>query len=1058
MLLYLNLKPQKNEFVMKNCTAIILRLLCLSMILAISMSINAQDATVSGRVIDNATNGTLPGATIMLKGTKTGTATDADGRFTINVSNLSDTLVVSSIGYVSKIVPIQHKSSIDIFLEQDIQQLQEVVVVGYGTQKKINLTGAVSQVDGKVLADRAIVNAGQGLQGTIANLNIVTNPGDPGKLGQGASFNIRGTTSINGGSPLILVDGFPADINNLNPSDIESVSVLKDAASAAIYGARAAYGVILITTKKGSAQKTVVSYSSSISSNYQTNLPKTVNSLTYAKVMNEAAANAGRPPLFSEEHIGRIESYMADPQNTPSTIPEPGNPTRWSYSLGNDNINYFEEYYKDGALSHKHDISLSGGQGETDYRVSLGYLDKDGVLRYGGDNFNRINFMSNVRTAPKEWIKFDISTLFSKSNNNEPYEYAGSMGNWFHTAYTRQPHWPLYDPNGNPFWTSQIQFFEGARSLTSSEELWLKGGVEIEPLSGWKINARYALNKSSSDIRSHEAKLFGHDVNNDPYTLFPNTSYSASNLDSDYTSLELFTTYDIKVNDHSITALLGSQTEKSSYFGVLGSVRDLVTDALPSINTGTGTKNVSDQRGHWANLGFFTRLNYNFKEKYLLEINGRYDGTSKFPSNQKWGFFPSISVGYNIANEDFFPLNEQQMSMLKLRASYGFLGNQQVANYMFYNRVPISTELYWLIDGQRPNYMQTPGLVSSDLTWEVAQTYNLGMDIIILKDRLNFSFDWYQRNTLDMIGVAQILPATLGTATPRTNNADLSTKGFELALNWRNMFGDDIQYDIGLNLSDNTTTITNYLNPDELIYDYYNGMVLGEIWGYETNGLIQTDEQLQTMADQTTYINANPWKLGDVEYKDLNGDGVISPGDRTLDNPGDLTIIGNNTPRYQFGLNLGFVWKWIDFRMFWQGTLKRDYWLGGIPFFGITGSWTQQIYETTLNHWSPDNTDAYFARPYSTGEMRKNQLVSSRYLQNAAYARLKNVQIGFTLPENVLSRLQLDKVRLFLNGENLFYLSPIDENFDPERLHGRWGAGKIYPLFRTFTAGINVDF
>ena len=1014
-----------------------------------------QKKEITGTVKD-AKGMPLPGATVFIKGSIIGSITDSEGRFKINIPSDAKIITISFVGMKTQELAIGGKSTFNVTLEEETIGLGEVVAIGYGTQKKTNLTGAVGQVSGKMLENRGIRNAGQGLQGTVANLNIVTNPGDPGKIGQGSSYQIRGEGSINGGAPLILIDGVQGDLNQINPNDIENISILKDAASAAIYGARATFGVILVTTKQGFTGKMLVSINSSLSSNSITNFPKVVNSLKYAEVMNEASRNAGIADYFGAEQIARIKQYIDKPGSIPTTVPDPTEPSKWSYSLGNDNINYMKIYYKDQMLSQKHDVAISGGSGTTDYRFSAGYLDQDGVYAFGNDVYKRYNILGNINTQLNKWLKFRIQTMYNSGVTDEPYPYAGSTGNYFHVAYTRQPQWPFYDPNGHPYWTSLKEFFEGARQNTKDEEIKLVGEVIIEPVKGWKINSRYSYDKQLQGVSAHEAKLYGWDVNNAPYEVYSTNSMTRSFSAKDYKSLEVFSSYDKQIGNHSITALLGGQMENYNASGLSGYVPNLVTDEIPSLNTGTGKKDTWDVIDEWGNLGYFGRLNYNYKERYLFEANARYDGTSKFPQGKRWGFFPSVSGGWNIAKENFFKV--EQINTLKLRASYGVLGNQQVGNYLFFSKVPINSNLGWLINGDRPYYIGAPGLVSNNLTWATAKTLDYGLDVNALKNRLSISFDWYSRNTIDMIGPANVLPAVLGVAVPQTNNADMVTTGFEATIGWRSMIGHDFQYNVQFNLADYVSEISKYNNPKQLLSTYYKGMKLGEIWGFETAGIIQNDEQLTKMADQRTYLLNSPWKIGDIEYRDLNKDGKISRGSNTLADPGDQRIIGNNTPRYSFGLITGCSWKGFDFNMFLQGIMKRDYWLGDIPFFGITGSWTQQIYNTTTNYWTPTNTDAYFARPYATSEITKNQLVQTRFLQNAAYVRLKNIQIGYTISKKILSSLKLQKIRVYLSGENLFYLSHIDENFDPERLGGSWGNGKTYPLLRTFTAGINIEF
>ncbi|WP_299546836.1 TonB-dependent receptor [Seonamhaeicola sp.] len=998
----------------------------------------------------------LAGVNIIIEGTTTGVQTDFDGKYSI-IATEGDVLVFSYVGMNTRKITVGTATTVDLVMRENLSKLEEVVVVGYGVKKKENLTGAVDYVEGEVLEDRGIQNAGQGLQGAIANLNVVTNPGSPGRIGQGSTFQIRGLADINGGSaPLILIDGVQGDLNLLNPNDIESVTVLKDAASAAIYGARATFGVILVTTKKGSRGKMKVSFNSMFSMNSQTNVPKVVNSLRYAEVMNDAAANSGWNPIFGPDQLERIRQYVNNPGSIPTTIPEPGDPSRWSYALGNDNVNYFEAYFRSNMPSQKHDFAVSGGSEKTDFRISLGYLDQDGVYAFGGDNFKRYNVLANINTELNDILNFSFQTIYNRGITNEPFGYAGLVGDYFHTPFTRQPHWALYDPNGHPLWTSQIQFFEGSRSILRSDELKLLGKLVIEPIEGWQTTLRYSYGKLVNENFGHQAILQAHAVDGTPYNIQPNNLVRKELSSRDFQSLEVFSSYGKQIGGHNFNLLVGGQKEIYDLSGLSGVSPNLVSDAIPSINTGTGKRDTNDDIDQWANIGFFGRFNYDFEEKYLLEVNARYDGTSKFPKGKRWGFFPSASAAWNIAKENFFKIDE--ISSLKLRAGYGSLGNQQINNYLFFATVPILNNLGHIIGDERPNYIGAPGLVSNQLTWSTSNTLDLGIDATLFKNRLSVGFGVFETKTVDMIGPAEALPAVLGVAVPVTNNADTETKGFELKVGWQDTINENFEYNVELNLSDSFTEVTRYNNPQNTIWGFYKGKRVGEIWGYTTKGIIQTQQQLDNIADQQTYIYGGNWNLGDIEYTDLNGDGAISQGDNTLDDPGDLTVIGNTTPRYSFGLRSGFKWKGIDFNMFWQGVLKRDVWLGGIPFFGITGSWTQQVYETTTDYWTPENTDAYFARPYAHWETGKNQITQTRFLQNAAYARLKNIQIGYTLPKSILQTIGVQRLRVYASGENLLTITSIDENFDPERLHGNWGNGKSYPLFKTITMGLNIEF
>ena len=1010
---------------------------------------------VTGTIVDPSGMPVI-GANVMVKGTTNGTITDMDGKFSLEVEE-GATLQISYIGYANQEIKVGNQKTLSIALKEDAEALDELVVVGYGTQKKVNLTGAVAQVSGEVMKDRQVSNVGQALQGTIGNL-VITTTGDPGGVGTPASYNIRGFTSINGGSPLFVVDGIPNEnIDNINPADIESVSVLKDAASSAIYGARAAYGVILITTKKGSAKKTTVSYSGMIAISQPTKLPKQANSLQFAETYNEAARNSGLSDPFSEEYLQRITQYMTDPNSVPVTTADPTNPNIYGFENANANTNWFKEYLKSNTFSHKHDVNVSGGNKSITYFMSLGYYDQNGILRYGDENYKRINTTSNLHAEPLDWLRFDLRMRYSRSNTDNPYPYTANNGNWFHFIGTRQPIWPVKNPDGNFSLISNINtFFNNARDKLTNNDLWLTGAVEIEPIKDWKINVDYTFNSLHSNQLSQENPIYAYQIDGTKYPYYTNSSVAESAVMDTYNSVNAYTSYTKQIDKHSIYVLLGQQVELAKFYTLSGSRRDLISESIPSMGVATGTQTTSDSKSEWATVGTFMRVNYNFDEKYLIEFNARYDGTSRFPKNNRFGLFPSVSIGYNLAKEEFFTVPENLISDLKVRMSYGSLGNQSVANYIYFATVPINTQLGYLLNNERPNYLGAPGLVSEDITWETSNTLDVGLDASLFNKRLNLTFDWYSRKTLNMLGPANALPSVLGASVPLTNNADLRTNGFELSVGWKDYVNKDFQYNISLVLSDYVSKVTKYNNPTGLLSTYYEGQTIGEYWGYETNGLIQTEEQLNQLCDQSLFYGN--WNLGDVSYKDQNGDGIINYGDNTKDNHGDLKIIGNNTPRFQFGLTTGFNWKNLDVSLFFQGVAKRDLWLDGTMFYGLTGGYGSQVWESTLDYWSSNNTDAYFPRPYHTSEINKNRQVSDQYLQNAAYVRLKNMQIGYTLPHSILSKCKLSRLRLFLTGENLFTISGINENFDPEVATGGWGSGKIYPLMRTFSCGINLEF
>lgn len=1028
------------------------------------LGVNQEERRVKGKVVDKLGIPVI-GVNVLEKGTTNGITTDMDGFYSIRLTGDNPIIQFSYIGYITQEISVGKKTEIPVTLLEDCQALDEVVVVGYGTTKKVNLTGAVAQIDSKALGNRPVTNVSKALQGTIGNLNLTVSD-DGGAPGSGMNYNIRGTTSLSGGSPLFIVDGVPVDnINNINPSDIETLTVLKDAASAAIYGARASYGVILVTTKSGAKnEKVTVSYNNMFGYNHQTIIPNQANSLDFARAYNIASLNSGQSPMFSEEHLARIEAYIKDPEHTPSNIPNPNNPNFWSYAtLDNDNVDWYRTYFKSGAWNQKHDLSVRGGNSISNYYVSTGYYRENGLLRYADDSFERFNLTSNLHYEPYKWLKGDVRIRFSHDNNDHLSDaYNNDIGNWVHLATTRFPNWALKDPNGHWAGTSELyKQIEGGRTINFANVLSATGAFEITPLTGWKINLDYTYRYTGRKGSTHDKPVtVEYTVSEEPVMTTAHDAFTTDQSQLDYHSFNVYTSYEKQISDHYMSILIGEQLELSKYDYLIGERRNLINHDIPSLSIGVGAQTNNQELKHWANVGTFIRANYNYKEKYLIEFNARYDGSSKFQRGDRFGFFPSVSVGYNIAKEDFWKF-EDIINTLKLRGSYGTLGNQNVDDYLYLSTITIGNNYNYLINGVRPDYLNAPGLVSRNLTWETVSTIDVGLDAAFLSNRLTLSFDWYNRTTTDMFGPANALPAVLGAKVPQENNADLRTTGFELSLGWRDQIGDNFKYNASFILSDSRSKVTAYNNPTKLLSTYYEGQEIGEIWGYKTSGIIQTDEQLQKMPDQS-YIYGN-WSKGDIEYKDLNDDHKIDIGSNTKDDHGDLTVIGNTTPRFNYGISLGAEWKGFDLSLFFQGVGKRDFYPpiwgnAGVLFWGFTGGYGSNMYKETSDFWTENNLDAYYSKPYNSNEVKKNQEVQTRYLQNAAYLRLKNLQLGYTIPASVMQKIGIQRVRLFFSGENLFTLTSLHKNFDPELLGGNWGAGKMYPLSRTISFGLNVDF
>ncbi|MBD8487766.1 TonB-dependent receptor [Echinicola sp. CAU 1574] len=1011
--------------------------------------------TVKGQITSTNEPQGIPGVTVRVKGGNTGTVTDIDGKFTIEVPDGSAVLVISSIGYKTTEVTVGDQTIIDVKLEEDTQALDEVVVVGYGTQKKVNLTGAVSQVTSEMLENRPVANIGQALQGTIANLNVGISNGSPNTV---PSFNVRGGTSFSGGSfqtgsPLILVDGVEMDINQLNPEDIESVSVLKDAASAAIYGARAAYGVMLVTTKKGAkTEGTKITYSNA----FQWNKPSAVPDLLDARTIQEAAIKSVElqnqtPSSDMYEKLENIERYMANPDTELPYYMDAGDNIIW---VGNTRP--YEQALKDYTPMQKHNLNLSGGTKKSSYYASLGYQGQEGLYKINTDQFKRYNMMLNVTNEVSDWFSVDFRSSYSQSNYTEPVSPAGKGGWW--TAMSQEPgrnvNMPMLTPASSPvgeMYTDNILSFMdyGSRNDETKEHILLGIAPTVHLLKGWDLKAN--ISYKSYNFRRKQIIPELERIENRwdaPTTVHTNpSSVQRWNQHSDQFTINVFSDYSLAVDRHEFYILGGFNQESYKYEYLGGRGEQLLTPNVPVISQTLGNEYAYDSESDWAIRGAFYRFTYNYDNRYLLESNGRYDGTSRFPTDSRFRFFPSLSGAWRISEEDWASAIKPAVNELKLRASYGSLGNQNVSNYIYIPSYGTTAEVSYLFDGNRPVGITPPGLVDADLTWETATTIDFGFDVSMF-NKLDVSFDWYQRTTSDILVDGDKFPAVLGTSAPTKNSGEMKTTGWEVTAKWRDQLQNGIRYDIALNLSDYSSEITKFDgNPNNLLSGLYVGQSMGEIWGYQTVGLFQTQEQIDNAPSQEL-INSGLWYPGDVQYTDLNQDGEVGPGASTLDDSGDRKIIGNSTPSYQFGLNMNAFWKGFDLNIFFQGVGKRDVWIGNNLFWGgiAGGTGTYEVYNDS---WAPERTDAYFPAYRSSSSNRQTQ---TRYLQDASYIRLKNLTLGYTLPTNLTDQISLDKVRVYTSAYNIWEATSVPDTFDPEALSG------AYPMLRSIAAGLQITF
>jgi len=1032
--------------------------------------------TINGNVTDK-DGAPMPGVSVRVKGTNLGTVTNANGAYTLDGVDENSILVFSFIGFVSKEVNVNGQNRISVMLMEDQSNLEEVVVVGYGTQKKINLTGAVDVISGDVLADRPVVNVTDLIKGTSPNTNITmgVNGGEPGSTN---SLNIRGVGSINSNAaPLVLVDGVEMDINAVDPESVESISILKDASSSAVYGSRAPFGVILITTKKGKKQDgVVIQYTNNLSLASPLNVPSFIDSYTWATAFNQANANANLTAVYSEEQMERIQGYLD------GTFPyeyDPENPINNVFAgrrNGNANNDWPQLLMKDNSFSQKHNINVSGGGEKTQYYLAGGYSEQNGMYAFGYDKYDRYNFLTNLSTQATDWLKFNSSVKYAISSTDFPVgQTTVGRENVFLAMNIFAPMMPFYNINGT-VQSPLVRLLEGSgRDKTRHNDFLLTLGTEIEPIKGWKTNLSYNYNMKGTR-REENARPVMVELGDGSFGNIgkPAATYMSGYYQYEYKLFNMVTSYETTIEDHYLKAMVGYEQDERLYTGLNATINDLITEDIPSISTSLGETTVNDNLSQEATRGVFGRLNYNFQEKYLLEVSARYDGSSKFPKDKRFGFFPSASVGYNIAKEEFWTNIKPYISNLKLRASYGSLGNQNIANSLFLERIRVYPDLNWILNDERPSYAVAPTLISDDITWETITTLNFGLDASFLNDRLGLTFDWYNRVTSDMLGPSVTLPYLLGATTPLTNNAELSTKGFELILSWNDAISDDFSYNATLSIGDSKSTILQYKSDKDVIDGWYKGKEHGEIWGFKSDGLIQT--QGEEMADQSKYWTS--WGPGDMKYVDVSGDGVINDGSRMVTDHGDLVVLGNSDPRYNIGIMAGFKWKAIDFNMFWQGVGKRDYYphLNSSVFWGLASSWGNSgLYHDSqnLDYWRPadesnilgPNTDAYFPKPYFTSQTNKNRQVQSRYLLNASYLRLKSLQIGYNLPSSLLGKLFFQNARIYLSGENLLTFSTLPKVYDPETVFASdpnfegWStSGVIYPTNRTISLGVNITF
>lgn len=1043
--------------------------------LLFQLNAQAQDSmqVVQGTVTDAKSGMPIPGANVIQQGTSNGVITNFDGEFTIEVP-ADAVLVFSYLGYATQEVAVSGQVELNISLEPEASALDEVVVVGYGSQSKETLTGAVTEITSEVLQDRPISTVSEGLQGAVGNLNI-SRTGGGGAPNSTLSLNIRGYTGLGqANGPLIVIDGIQGgDINSINPNDIESISVVKDAASAAIYGSSAANGVIIITTKDGiKGAGPTISINSNFSGAQPIGLPNMLNSITFARLYNEAQENAGRSPFFSEDAIERMIAYQnGEFDQTTIANPAPG-ANRWlDWGGANANNDWFDIYFKDLSLSQQHNVSVSGGSENTSYYMGGGYNEREGLYKFGKDIFKRYNFRINLSTEITDWLTANVRSSYAKELFNTPTFGGGRTGNnWMHQLGRKHPNIPIRNPDGGYAETSDIIFHEeGGRYKTYNDQPVITGELEFALAKGWDATVNYTYRAGFYQETDHKKTLFHTLPNGEQAKIdwtYPNgfSRYASKSIEQ---VINAFTSYQLGFDEHNFKILGGYVQVSDDFTAFSASNSNLYSNEIPSLNLTYGTTpSVDDNIRTLKTRGFFGRFNYDYNEKYLLTITGRYDGTSKFLEDVRWKLYPGISVGWNVHKESFWGDNSF-FNTLKLRGSYGSLGDQSLSafgddlnrrTYPFYPSLGTSSPngTNWIFNDGREAAVYPPNLIDPTLTWITTTTLDFGFDATFFDRRLSATFDWYRRSVDDYIGPAQSLPAVLGTGVPPTNSAAIETTGFELSMEWRDYVGEDFEYGVRAILSDYTGRVVEFPNPENLITNWYEGEEMGNIWGYVTDRYFTSEEDYANSPDQSMIYG--DWGAGDIKYVDLNGDGQIGWGDNTLENPGDRKIIGNSTPRYSYSVLADATWKNFDLSIFVQGVGKRDVWMGGNYFFGITGSvWQSSPFQHHLDRWTPEMPNGYFPKFYMSGENSKNTQVQTKYLQSAAYTRIKNLQLGYSIPNSALDAMGVNRLRIYASVDNLATFSPLHEHssLDPEL---SISDSKIYPLQRTYSIGVNLSF
>lgn len=1066
---------------------------------------------ITGRITDKEGE-PLIGVTVMAKGSNQAAVTDLDGNFTLSGVTTGEDVSVSYVGYLPTSFKIGSNDSYDVSMTENSELLDEVVVVGYGSQKKVNLTGAVSSLSQEELKDRPVDNLGRQLQGMVPNLNVTLQSGQPGA---GATLNVRGTTSPNGGEPLVLIDGVEGSLDRINSNDVANISVLKDASSAAIYGARAAFGVILITTKNGKKdQKPTVSYSGSYSfSSPTTSTDFETRGYYAAKIADLFLSTVNNVPYtsYTEDEYQMLYDRRNDVTENPDrpwVITQTKNGRKEYLYLAN--FDWYNYMYDNSRPAWDHNVSVTGGVKAFRYMVSGRYYQQTGVNRVQPDKFKSYNMRAKLAVDILPNLTLSNNTKFFSSEYDYKGYDTGNNGEYYnfrrptlhalpflvpvnpdgtavsHTSATNSSAHYVMDGYNAVIQKGKTGGHNKTKELSTMFEL----EYRVIPELTLKADFSYTYTNLRNDFRSVpvEYSQYPGEIAKEAESGAHSNAYKEVVQDRNYYVADVYASYDNCWKDvHNFSGIVGYNYEAKYYRNLSAKNTGLLSEDLSDFNLAKGTDNfeILGGRNEYAIMGLFYRLAYNYDERYLVEVNGRYDGSSRFPRGKRFGFFPSFSAGWRVSQEKFFEPLSNAISNLKIRASYGQLGNQQIGYYDFIQTINTGGNMsgYSFNGTSLGQHATVSDPVSGDQTWEKVETSNVGLDLGFFNNRLSFTGELYIRDVKGILSSGKSLPSLYGASEPQVNANNMRTRGYEAVLSWNDSFSlanKRFSYGVSVSFSGYESYYTKCDNPSGLISDPYVGKKTGEIWGYRIDGLFGSDEEAAAYAanlDLTKVMkgcyNATGAygigvRAGDPRYLDLNDDGYVNDGNATLDNPGDRVIIGNSVPRFRYGINLNASWCGIDLSVFLQGIGRKDWYPGGdnLRFWGpYSRPYSSFIPRNFMSDvWSETNTDAYFPRPraYAALSATNNTIyyANDRYLQNLAYCRLKNLTIGYTFPEKWTKKIFLQQIRVYFSGENLFTWTALKSKFlDPEEASASSNNySNVYPWSKTFAFGLNVTF